>query len=312
MQVRPLNLISTPVPVLNSLGLDLALGLSSDDPVVGRHPAEPYLIYLSIYSPEGKWLERRELGEILPHRRRLFPLSALTRALVPSEDHLVVVHRVPGWLANQVGSLDEPLEMDKEPDYSMFRSLIQYAYPGRGNGSVIYETPPRLNVRKTGAPPSNTLTFSSKIVLSSSVKTYVVPIHYSMDPGYSAVCCYHYLVFDQSGRQVLARTVTMPAFTIQVLDLAREIPQEAIRHATDSQDGLALFSFVAYSDDAALAPLIVNLAPGLGGVSVEHTHPAQAFLMPFNDKDKNRIKAAAIGSWRDMRIETNKGACRVG
>jgi len=100
--------------------------------------------------------------------------------------------------------------------------------------------------------------------------------------------------------------------TIQVLDLAREIPQEAICHATDSQDGLALFTFVAYSDDAALAPLIVNLAPGLGGVSVEHTHPAQAFLMPFKDKDKNRVKGAAIGSWKDMEVATNKGACRVG
>ncbi len=312
MQVQLLNLISTPIPVLNSLGLELSVGLSSDDPVVGRRPTEPYMAYLSLYSPEGKWLERRVLGEIPPNRRRLFALSALARQLVPAGDHLVVVHRVPTRLVKQARSLDEPLEMEQEPDYSMWRSLIQYSYPEHGNGSVIYETPPRLNVRKAGAPPSTTLTFSSKMIFSSEVKTYVMPIHYSMDPGYSAVSRYYYAVFDRAGHPVLNRTVTMPAFTVQALDLGRELSEQTIRQATDPEDGLANFTFVAYSDDAALAPLILNVAPNLGGVSVEHTHPAQAFLMPFNDKDKNRIKGAAIAAWQGRTTCAEKGVSGVG
>lgn len=103
MQVHLLNLISTPVPVLNSLGLELSVGLSSEDPVVGRRLSEPYRAYLSVYSPEGKWLNRCDLGEIPPNRRRLFPLSALTRELVPAGDHLVVVHRVPARLVPKRG-----------------------------------------------------------------------------------------------------------------------------------------------------------------------------------------------------------------
>jgi len=312
MQVRLLNLISTPVPVLNSLGLELNVGLSSDDPVVGRRPSEPFMAYLSLYGPDGKWLDRKELGEIPPNRRRIFPISELARQFVPSEDHLVVVHRIPASLAAQVRSVDEPLEMEQEPDYSMWRSLIQYSYPGRGNGSVIYETPPRLNVRKPGAPPSTTLTFTSKIVLSSIVQTYVVPIHYSMDFRYAASCRYRYFVFDPSGRQVLDRTVTMPAFTIKALDLGREIAPEIIRQATDPADGLATFTFVAYSDDAALAPLIINAMPSLGGITVEHTHPAQAFLMPFNNNDKNRLKAAAIAAWRGAGSDTKQENAHVG
>src|SRR5437870_4221965 len=105
MPVHLLNLISTPVPVLNTLGLDLTVGLSSDDPVVGRHPSEPYLAYLTIYSPEGKRLDRITLGEIAPHRRRFFYISELTRRVVPSGDHLVIVHRVPLRLATQAKSL---------------------------------------------------------------------------------------------------------------------------------------------------------------------------------------------------------------
>ena len=57
MQVNLLNLISTPIPVLNSLGLELSVGLSSEDPVVGRSPNETFLAYLTVYSPEGKRLD---------------------------------------------------------------------------------------------------------------------------------------------------------------------------------------------------------------------------------------------------------------
>ena len=309
MQVQLLNLISTPVPVLNSLGLELSVGLSSEDPAIGQSPAETYLAYLTVYSPEGEILERSLLGEVPPRRRRQFALSAITRKLVPSRDHLVVVHRVPARLAAQVQSIENPLEMDSQPSYPMWRSLIQYAYPGKGNGSVIYETPPRLNVRRPGAPPSTTLTFTSKIVFSSQVNTVVVPIHYSMDPGYSATSRYHYLLFDQEGHEVLSRTVTLPAFSVRVLDILRELPEALIQKVTDSTDEFAVFTFVAYSEDAALAPLILNLAPALGGVSVEHTHPAQSFLLPYDDKDKGRMKSAAISAWRnrESRIDAEAG-----
>lgn len=311
MQVQLLNLISTPVPVLNSLGLELSVGLSSEDPAMGQSPSETYRAYLTVYSPKGEMLERSLLGEVPPRRRRQFSLSAITRKLVSSGDHLVVVHRVPARLAAQVQSIEDPLEMDSQPNYPMWRSLIQYAYPGKGNGSVIYETPPRLNVRRPGAPPSTTLTFTSKIVFSSQVNTVVVPIHYSMDPGYSAICRYHYLLFDQEGHEVLSRTVTLPAFSVRALDLFRELPEALIRKVTDSTDQLAVFTFVAYSEDAALAPLILNLAPALGGVSVEHTHPAQSFLLPCDDKDKGRMKSAAISAWRNRRSRIDAEAGHV-
>lgn len=309
MQVQLLNLISTPVPVLNSLGLELSVGLSSEDPAMRQSFSEAYLAYLTVYSPEGEMLKRCLLGEVPPRRRRQFALSAITRELVPSGDHLVVVHRVPARLAAQVQSIEDPLEMDSQPSYPMWRSLIQYAYPGKGNGSVIYETQPRLNVRRPGAPPSTTLTFTSKIVFSSQVNTVVVPIHYSMDPGYLATCRYHYLLFDQDGHEVLRRTVTLPAFSVKVLGLLRELPEALIRKVTDSTDQLAAFTFVAYSEDAALAPLILNLAPALGGVSVEHTHPAQSFLLPCDEKDKGRMKSAAISAWRNRgsRIDVDAG-----
>ena len=63
MRISPLNLISTPIAVLNSVGLNLRVGLSSEDPMVGRNPSETYAAYLSVYSPGGVLLERQHLGD---------------------------------------------------------------------------------------------------------------------------------------------------------------------------------------------------------------------------------------------------------
>ena len=113
-----------------------------------------------------------------------------------------MVHRVPSHLLAQVTDVEEPLELEHLPDYYMYRSLIEYSYPQGGNGSVIYETPPGLNLSRPGKPTSETLTFTSKIVLSELVNTYVVLIHYSQDPSYSAICEYNFSVLDMSGSTV--------------------------------------------------------------------------------------------------------------
>jgi hypothetical protein len=59
MRIPVLNPIQTILPVLNSVGLNLRVGLSSEDPAVIYHPSEPYEAYLSIYSPERVLVDRR-------------------------------------------------------------------------------------------------------------------------------------------------------------------------------------------------------------------------------------------------------------
>ena len=214
MRVSLLNLISTPIPVLNTVGLELAVGLSSESPSMRDTSADPLHAYLTIYSPKGERLERRYLGEIPPRRRRLIPLSPITREVVPDGDHLVVVHRIPASMLDRANDLDSPVEMDHRPEFPMWRALIQYSYAGKSNGSVVYETPPMMNVIKPGAPPSKTLTFSSKILLSSQVNTFVIPIHYSMDPSYSRTCKFHYMLLDPAGRLVLKKSVALNSFSV--------------------------------------------------------------------------------------------------
>jgi hypothetical protein len=296
MRLSLLNLISTPAPVLNTLGLHLRVGLSSEDPMVVRHASEPYEAFLSIYSPEGILLSRDYLGEIRANRRRFFDISAVTRKLVPELDHLTVIHRVPSRLLSLAGSIEDEIEVSTEPDYSLFRSLIEYSYPGGGNGSVIYETPPRLNA---GAS-SNTLTFTNQVVLSEFVNTYVILINYSVNPSYSHIADYHFGVHSLSGEQLVSSRVSIGPLAIKVLNMEQILPSHLIRKEEDPQDGLSTFTFVGCSDDAAVLVVVVNAAPVLGAVAVEHTHPPQTYLFPSDPKQQRKVKTDAQQIWKSI------------
>lgn len=298
MNISLLDLISAPIPVLNSLGVNLRLGLSSEDPMVMRHPPEQYRAYLTVYSPEGVLMERLTLGDIPPERRQFFDISSIARELVPQGDHLCVVHRVPFSLLSQVSHVEEPLDVGHPPDYSMFRSLVEYSFSDGGNGSVIYETPPALNIRKAGRPPSNTLTFTSKVVISELVNTYVVLIHYSMDPRYSQICDYRFGIFSMDGTPIVSDSLSMGPFSVQIIDVGRLLPKTELEKSRHSGDGLATFTFVGFTDQASVPSLVINASHQLRAISVEHTHPAQEYLLPKDLEQWRTVKSNAVEQWK--------------
>ena len=297
MRVSLLNLISTPVPVLNSLGLKTRVGLSSEDPMVRRHPSEPYETFLSVYSPEGLLMDRPHIGRIDPNRRRYFDVSAIANTLVPDQDHLTVAHRVPSRLLSHVSSVEEEIEVPDQPDYFIFRSLVEYSYPGGGNGSVIYETPPTLNAGGSGHRSSNTLTFTCQIVLSRWMKTYVLIVHHSVNPSYSRIASFDFAAFSPSGDRVCTDKVSIGPFAFKVLDMEKLIPHDAVARERDPVDGLSAFTFVGYSTDAAMLIMVVNAAPDLKAVAVEHTHPPQSYVFPKDPAYQRSLKEDARRAW---------------
>lgn len=308
-RVALLNLISTPAAVLPRTGLELHIGLSSEDPIVGRHPSEPYEVYLSVYAPDGAFATRLELGRVAPHRRQEFNVSALVAPFKFEDDHLVVMHRVPVSLMERYGVVDEPVALPEGTNYRFFRSYVQYAYPGAGgaHGGVIYEIHPKFNEPAPGRGPSTMLTFTTKIVLSSAVDTSVVLIHCSTDPSYATTAHYAYAVYTHEGSPVATGECAVPPFTPRVLQMRQVIPSGAIAQARDSADGLSHFCFYGICEDAALAVVVLNVAPSLRGVSVEHTHPTQGYLIPSAPHDQPRIKREAIAAWRTLIAPARRG-----
>lgn len=300
MRVALVNLISTPAAVLPRLGLDLSIGLSSEDPVVGRHPSEPYDVYLSVYAPDGAFAGRLELGRIAPHRRELFGVSALVRPFRFDDNHLVVVQRVPASLADRYGAIDTPVDLPAGTDYLMFRAYVQYGYTGGGDahGGVIYEIPERFNEPVPGKLPPAVLTFTTKIVISVNVDTHVVLLNCSTNPGHRTTADYAFAIYTGVGVPVAAGRCAVPPFGLRVLDLRDVIPDGAVVKARDVHDGLSHFCLYGICEDATVAIIVLNLAPALGGLSVEHTHPTQAYLMAETSEAQQRIKRNAITAWR--------------
>ena len=306
MHAALLNLISTPAAVLPQMKLELSMGLSSEDPMVGRHPSEPYDVYLSVYAPDGGLAKREALGRLAPHRRQLFDVSSIVRPFEFQGNHLVVMHRVPASLAERYGTIEEPVSLPDETDYMMFRSYVQYAYAGSGgaHGGIIYEIPHRFNEPAPGKRPSAVLTFTTKIALSEAVETSVVLINCSTTPRYQTTAEYAYTIYAGNGTHVATGSRRVAPFTVEALQMRDLIPAQAVAEARDPHDGLSHFCFYGICEQAALAILVLNLAPAQRGVSVEHTHPTQGYLMPSSEADQHRVKREAIAGWRLLMAST--------
>ncbi len=297
MKIRLLDLISTPIPVLDGYGLDVAVGLSSEDPIGGRRASEPFAAFLTTYAADGRRLDRADLGDIPASRRRMIDVTAITRARCPGENHLVVAHRVPRRLLDGHAPEDVVELTREDAEFAMYRSLVQYSVPGGGNGSVIYETPPGLNTPRPGRPGPTTLTFTSKVIASEQVTTAIVLMNYSLDPAYAVSARYRYAIFAPDGAEVAAGTVVLPPFTVRVVDVRDVVPARVCAAHVDPADGLTWMTYVGYCRDTVVIPLIVTLAPALGAVAVEHTHPAQAYTLPARPEDKHKVKSRAVAQW---------------
>lgn len=281
-----LDLISTPVPVLNRTGLVTSVGLSGDDPLAERHHSETFRVIISIHGTDGSLTARRELDPIGVHERQRIDLSAIAHEVVGDEDVLAFVHRVPISVCPIGSDPSAPLGGDASPDdYEMYRTMVQFARGG-AHGGVIYETPPGLNDRRGRPGRGTALMFTSKILHGPSDRTLVCAINGSIDPAYTASVPLRMVVFDANGDAIATDEREIAAFTVSVLDMHEVVG--------DRSAGRNL-SAVAWSSAGALIFLVIEDAEN--HVAVEHTHPPQAYLLADDPATRFRLKNEAIAAW---------------
>ena len=118
------------------------------------------------------------------------------------------------------------------------------------------------------------------------------------------------LLHGKIGRlnRTASEVVKVTPFSINVLDMKQIIPKNVQANQRDPQDGVSSFSFVGYSEDAAFLVVVVNTAPSLGAVSVEHTHPPQTYLMPWNSSYQREAKTAAQKAWQSVLAQESRNS----
>lgn len=278
-----LDLITTPVGVLNGFGLETRVGLSGEDPLAVRRQGEGFRLLLSWYDPEGRAAGREELPPLAPGERRLLDLGTLARARFGAADVLAVVHRVPLGLCPEGDPAAMPAP-DDHGDFDLFRTMVEYGWPDGGRGGVIYEMPPRFNA---GPRPASTLVFSSKLAFGAATETVLCLLNYSLDPEWRRAVSLPLRIHDSAGALRTERTVTALPFRPTLIPL-----RDLVGPGT-----FATYSLVGWSRDGSVVPLFLQLNRQRRSIAVEHSHPPQSYLLTVDPAERFRIKERAVAQW---------------
>ena len=277
----PLNLVSTPIAIMARHGLRTYAGVTADDPSSKRNTGVNFVVILSIYG-EGLLLGRINVGTVFAHEHYFIDIDAeVARYKWSDTASLCVVHRVPTSHISKNRKSDN-IGSHKHADFSMYRTVVQYALEGSGMGSVIYETPPNFNV--IGSKP-HFLSFSNKIYLHPDTQNHLCLLNYSISANYAQAADVKIEFRNASGNCIGCEKVTVAAFDFECV-----IIEKYIQASTST-----IVSYSAASLTSALLPLSIITNKRSGSVSVEHSHPPQEYMMS-DWSVINRIKRHAAKS----------------
>lgn len=279
MLIDPLNISSTPVAVLSDIGLKTSVGVSSDDPKKERNLALEMHVVLSIYG-NSKLISRKVIDTLKPNSHKFYLIDEeLEKLNLSAQADFCVLHRVPSNLMPS-NEIPEFIEVEKSPDFDMYRMVVQYTSSDLNKGSVIYETPPNFNQNKNRG---DFLSFSNKIYLTDDVRNNLVFINYSTNRNFDSTANVAISIHDSHGKNLASKSIKVNPFSFALLDV------NALKLKTKEK----FLTFTAATDGLSLIPLSVATCISNGGVSIEHSHPPQAYIMaPW--AIKANIKKAAI------------------
>lgn len=199
------------------------------------------------------------IGILPPKSRKEIILPAHGR------DELVLVERRPGQAIPS--------------DAAMLRSCVIYRDRTGAEGRVIYEQPPRWN---TAGKPSTTLTTIAWIQTGPKLSTTVVLLYGSSDSTGPRVE-YNYQFRNQEGERIRFGCLTLPLQSVRTITMEPEKLS-------------ASYSFIGSCPAASVIVLVITQHLD-GGVTVEHTQPGHAAMLPGDPRLARKYKDAAVQQW---------------
>jgi hypothetical protein len=279
---KPLHLVSTPIAIMLKYGLRTYAGITADDPSDMRNVGINFTILLSIFG-QGRLLGRIVFGTVKTHEHFFIDIDDTVAKMGWSDiASLCVVHRIPTQYISGNELNNKPVTHNHN-DFNMYRTVVQYALESKGMVSVVYETPPNFNAKDKNP---HFLSFSNKIYLHPNTENYLCLINYSVSDDYEQAADVKIEFRDTEGNSINRQQITVPAFDfgcVQVDRLTQVAPS-------------TFASYTAASISSALIPLSIIINRELGGVSVEHSHPPQEYMMT-NWGVLNNIKLQAAKSF---------------
>ena len=276
-----LHLASTPIAIMAKQGLRTFAGVTGDDPSNTRNAGTSFVVLVSFFA-ESNLLGRIIVATVGPCEHYFIDIDQeVAENGWQDIASFCVVHRIPSQYISEDRIVNMPV-MHSHEDFSMYRTVVQYAVDSGSMGSVTYETPPNFN--RVGGNPSF-LSFSNKIYIHPDCDSYLIFLNYSVSPNYTKSADVNIEFYNTTGVCMGRHLISVPALDFSCIRMCDLLPKSSG----------PFLSFAAVSAGTALLPISIVVNRCLGGVSVEHSHPPQGYLLA-DWPIVNRIKTEAVNT----------------
>lgn len=284
------------VRTLQSHGFGTRVNLSNKSHSKGEL-ATDYRVDLTVYSANGASSTYCEgVAQLLMDTS--VSLDCAQWQTHPKEDQVMIFHLIPLRLL-PAASAEGLVDLERSEIWSLFTAqdhYVEYYRPDGFSSGVLYQSG-AFNYRKFSREET-TVIQAPKVFLASAIDTVLSIIHTSFESGYSRDAILRCALLDEQAKVVVRWTSRIKPFTVQSISMkAKAIENGAVAFKDDM---LKAYTLLAYCENAALLPLILNVDSDNGTLAVEHSLPP----MYYGQSVTGLVRAQMIAELRNSGIFT--------
>ncbi len=282
------------VRTLQSLGFGTRVTLSNKSHNKGAL-ATDYRVDLTVYSPDGASSTFWEGVAQLPTDAAV-RLDCTQWQTHLGEDQVMIFHLMPLRLLPVATAAGE-VDLDRSEIWSLFTAQDHYVEYYRADGfssGVLYQSG-AFNYRKFSREET-TVIQAPKVFLSSTLDTVLSILHTSFEPGYERDAVLRCALLDEQANAVAQWTSRIKPFTEQTISMKEKLL--ACGGAAFAHGAPRAYTLLAFCDNAALLPLILNVDTNKGTLAVEHSLPP----MYYGQSVTGPVRAQMIAGLRESGV----------
>jgi hypothetical protein len=254
-----------------------------------------YRVDLTVYSPDGTNSTYYEGVAHLPTDAAV-RLDCTQWQTHSAEDQVMIFHLMPLRLLPSASAEGE-VDLDRSEIWSLFTAqdhYVEYYRPDGFSSGVLYQSG-AFNYRKFSREET-TVIQAPKVFISSAIDTVLSILHTSFESGYSRDAVLRCTLLNEQASPVARWTNRIKPFTAQLISMKDKVVASGGAAFTDGIP--KAYTLLAFCENAALLPLILNVDRDRGTLAVEHSLPP----MYYGQSVTGTVRAKMIADLRDSGI----------
>lgn len=291
-QVKALHVFQ--VRTLQSTGFCTRVTLSNKSHNIGALMTN-YRVDLTVFSADGASNTYFEGVAHLP-ADAVVRLDCTQWQTHAAEDQVMIFHLMPLRLL-PAASAEGEVDLDRSEIWSLFTAqdhYVEYYRPDGFSSGVLYQSG-AFNYRKFSREET-TVIQAPKVFISSTIDTVLSILHTSFESGYNRDAVLRCTLLNEKASPVARWTNRIKPFTAQLISMKDKALASGGAAFTDGIP--KAYTLLAFCENAALLPLILNVDRDRGTLAVEHSLPP----VYYGQSVTGPVRAKMIADLRDSGI----------